>query len=285
MVAILKHPKPRLSADRPDDVRSRPRDMGTDPPQLDLDYQIALRGYQIALRGLLLPLESPHSHDARPVDPAHVELAGYLLSVVQSPATPVAEVIATDSGGVRLEWRADGVHFEISTVDPFTLAAHFYDETTGEKWHDNIAEWTRIIATITDLERRARMSRSQVATPNEPNLARVREMLREFSAMPVGWDGGSAKPPSATAIRCADEFLVAAAAVNFNPRNVAPSVVGGIGVTFRANGRKSYVEFYNDGRAAVLHSDGVSEPEVHSVRMEGDGSARLVEEIRRYLNA
>ena len=50
------------------------------------------------------------------------------------------------------------------------------------------------------------------------------------------------------------------------PDRLKPSVVGGIGVTFKINDRKCYVEFYNNGTVYALFSDGLSDPETYQIR-------------------
>jgi len=64
-------------------------------------------------------------------------------------------------------------------------------------------------------------------------------------------------------IAAARDFLTATA--DLPPDRIAASVVGGIGVTFRRNGRKVYVEFRNTGSILALFSDGTTEPVVEAV--------------------
>ena len=85
-------------------------------------------------------------------------------------------------------------------------------------------------------------------------------LLRSFARLQPGWDGYSAAPPTHVVIAAARDFLFST--TDMPPDRVAPSVVGGLGVTFRKNGRKVYVEFRNTGSILVLFSDGTTEPEV-----------------------
>jgi hypothetical protein len=77
------------------------------------------------------------------------------LATVQSGNTPVANVVPTSSGGVQLEWHAEGIDFEVNTKDPYRLSAYFYEKATGEEWEEEITtDWTRITATISEMTAR-----------------------------------------------------------------------------------------------------------------------------------
>jgi len=107
--------------------------------------------------------------------------------------------------------------------------------------------------------------------------------IREFR-MRLGWDGYNAAPPSEKAVGKAIDFLKALRVCAFLPARVTSSVVGGIGISFRNESRKVYVEFYNSGAACVLFSDGVSEPEVTDVETTYGGFLSTISQARRYLD-
>ncbi len=111
------------------------------------------------------------------------------------------------------------------------------------------------------------------------------EKLCSYSALVDGWDGYSAPPPLRTAVETVHGFFCALRHSNFRPTKVSPSVVGGIGVTFRKGQRKSYVEFYNNGTLHALFSDGESDPRTCQVQPTPAGYGRLIMEIQEYLNA
>lgn len=111
------------------------------------------------------------------------------------------------------------------------------------------------------------------------------ESLAKLADLPRGWDGYDAEPPSASAVSHAKSFLAVATGSGIVPGRIVPSVVGGVGMTFRADSRKAYVEFFNDGEIYVLFSDGVSEPSTRPVRAENRGFEALIAEISQYLNA
>jgi hypothetical protein len=86
--------------------------------------------------------------------------------------------------------------------------------------------------------------------------------LDSFAGLAVGWDGYRAAPPTARVLTAAKRAL---ACVGLTPARVAPSVVGGVGITFKRNGRKAYLELTNAGPVSLLLSDGVSDPHAEPV--------------------
>lgn len=101
------------------------------------------------------------------------------------------------------------------------------------------------------------------AVLDSPAVSPHAAQLRQFAELQPGWDGYKAAPPTPVVVAAARDFLSATA--KFPPDRVAPSVVGGIGVTYRKNGRKVYVEFRNTGSILALFSDGTTEPAVEPV--------------------
>jgi hypothetical protein len=89
--------------------------------------------------------------------------------------------------------------------------------------------------------------------------------LDSFGELAVGWDGYKAEPPASRVIGAAKQFL---AASELSPTRVAPSVVGGVGVTFKKNGRKAYIEWTNAGPVSLLLSDGVNDPHAEPVSVD-----------------
>src|SRR5437016_5492722 len=77
-----------------------------------------------------------------------------------------------------------------------------------------------------------------------------------IASLQPGWNGYSATVPSPLAVANARSFLIQLRASHLIPTRVAASVVGGVGVTRRDGQRKVYVEFYNNGSAHALFSDG-----------------------------
>ncbi|HEX5244781.1 MAG TPA: hypothetical protein VFW23_16070 [Tepidisphaeraceae bacterium] len=107
-----------------------------------------------------------------------------------------------------------------------------------------------------------------------------------FRSLQLGWDGYSAEPPKEIATYYAREFLFAlSSSIGMKPTRVAPSSVGGVGISIKRNRRKAYVEFYNDGLTHVLFAGKDPEPIAKAVRPENNGFRDLVSEIRHYLDA
>ncbi len=108
--------------------------------------------------------------------------------------------------------------------------------------------------------------------------------LESFQSLRLGWDGYSAPSPSAEAVGYARSFLNYLRQEAFLPDRLAPSVVGGVGFTFREGNRKAYVEFSNKGTAHVLFSDGETDPKVEKFDSGDAGFRQSVRKIKMYLH-
>lgn len=107
--------------------------------------------------------------------------------------------------------------------------------------------------------------------------------LVEMRGLKDGWDGYCAPPPSACAIENARQFLQALPQANLEPSRIKPSVVGGVGVTFKSQRSKAYVEFYNDGTVGVLLTSGQDVRDVFSVNAVADWYKSLIEKLGQWL--
>jgi hypothetical protein len=105
------------------------------------------------------------------------------------------------------------------------------------------------------------------------------DKLRGFRCLKPGWNGYSAPPPSDLALASAEDFLLDLYDHELEPGRVAASAAGGVGITFRNNGRKAYVEIFSDADAFLLLSDEGHE-EVSRVELGGEAISR----IREYLD-
>jgi hypothetical protein len=117
-----------------------------------------------------------------------------------------------------------------------------------------------------------------------PDWLGIAEKLDGFSALEKGWDGYKAAPPAAVPLEFAKAFLDLLRRNRSLPSRVAPSVVGGVGLTFRKERRKVYVEFSNKGTVHALFSDGESEPVVQKVAPDLAGYRALFAKMRAYLD-
>jgi hypothetical protein len=68
--------------------------------------------------------------------------------------------------------------------------------------------------------------------------------LESFSDLKPGCNGYSALPPSGEALSAAANFLEASRERQTLPLTVAPSAVGGVGITFRRDSRRSTNPFH-----------------------------------------
>ncbi len=66
------------------------------------------------------------------------------------------------------------------------------------------------------------------------------------------WDSYNADPPSELTINKLEQFIDNVPGYY----RIAPSVIGGTSATYKHNGVKYFVEFYNTGTIGVLFSDG-----------------------------
>ena len=79
--------------------------------------------------------------------------------------------------------------------------------------------------------------------------------LHSFKDLKPGWNGYSASPPERLALRNAEQYLCVASHFDLEPTRLAPSAVGGVGITHRRGPLKAYVEFFNNGKVHTLFSD------------------------------
>lgn len=97
-------------------------------------------------------------------------------------------------------------------------------------------------------------------------LSEVLANLAKLPALPEGWDGYSAKPPSRGSImrmKFLIEQLWRKGVTSCLPR---PSVVGGVGMTFCGDERHEiYVEVLNNGNVFVSESNGHSDSNVYQL--------------------
>lgn len=119
----------------------------------------------------------------------------------------------------------------------------------------------------------------------EGTWQRIYDKLSSYSSLEQGWDGYAALPPSKLACENAREFVEVLSLANLSPNRCKPSVVGGVGITLKKGHRKVYVEFYNNGSAHSLKSDGISEPITKRIGIGYSQYLRFIRGIVDYLNA
>jgi hypothetical protein len=122
------------------------------------------------------------------------------------------------------------------------------------------------------------------------NISRSRNMGKWFSNLDKmhtlrdGWNGYSAPAPSDRAVDLARSFLTVLTENSREPSRVAPSAVGGVGITHKRRGRRVYVEFMNDGAVYALFSDKDSELKSEKVKPFPARFKELTKRIGAYLD-
>ena len=115
-------------------------------------------------------------------------------------------------------------------------------------------------------------------------LTKLIDRASELGKLEEGWNSYSAPPPMPAAIDNAKTLLTLASVAGIIPDGVAPSAMGGLGVTFTARGREVAVEFYNAGNAHAMFSDNETESlDTAPVAPGVEGYTRLLQEVRQYL--
>jgi hypothetical protein len=108
--------------------------------------------------------------------------------------------------------------------------------------------------------------------------------LDQMRQLQDGWNGYAAPAPNDNAIKLAEQICLHLQSDRLEPNRVAPSVIGGIGITRRNGKRKVYVEVRNDGRTYALLSDGIDQA-TRQVEMSDIGLSTLSQSMREYLDA
>ena len=111
--------------------------------------------------------------------------------------------------------------------------------------------------------------------------------LESFRQLTPGWDSYHAEPPTLEVVRAAEKFLAAvraAAGSRLRLSKLNPSVVGGVGFTFRNGVRTVYIEFRNTGNAHVAFMASGSEPEVAKINQDSAGYSGVIAKVEKHLN-
>ena len=115
--------------------------------------------------------------------------------------------------------------------------------------------------------------------------ASLRKQVEGFLDLHEGWNGYGAPAPNHAAVAGASSALAALQDMLPAPDRVAPSAVGGVGVTYRRGARKAYVECYNSGQIVLLLSDSQAEQlQTCKVDASAGGLANLPNVIKEFLD-
>jgi len=122
-----------------------------------------------------------------------------------------------------------------------------------------------------------------VPARSRPKTWEVR--LTELSLLAPGWDSYDADPPQSEPLAAAKVFLACLRESSKEPATLNPTVVGGLGFTFRNGDRKAYIEFRNTGSLLMLLSDGVNPSSVKRYLKDIPAYRDIISSIETYLNA
>jgi hypothetical protein len=120
--------------------------------------------------------------------------------------------------------------------------------------------------------------------PADPQWDQWFTRLESVKKERTTWPQGCGAPPSDAVLESVDQFLLQLRVHQKKPSRLAPSVVGGLGLTFRRDNRKVYVEFRNTGSVHALLSDGVEDAEVERFQRDETGYTALIGSIKKYLH-
>jgi hypothetical protein len=136
---------------------------------------------------------------------------------------------------------------------------------------------------FTDMQRRLRLFRNRALLLPSANswVAKV----WSFGRLAHGWNGSRAPAPTLPAVVHAARFVAALTEAGDQPTRVAPSAVGGVGITRRVGERKVLVEFFNDGSASALFADDATQQlQTLRVKTTPQGFLDLLGKMREYLD-
>jgi hypothetical protein len=108
--------------------------------------------------------------------------------------------------------------------------------------------------------------------------------LDDLRQLKRNWNQRGALPPNDLALSAAELFLKVMSIKRRVPSRVAPSAVGGVGITLREGDRIAYAEFYNSGTACLLLSDDMSEGETFRVAVDADSFAEAIDKMEAFLH-
>jgi len=83
--------------------------------------------------------------------------------------------------------------------------------------------------------------------PQSSWLGEARREARKLRRLPADWNGHDAPAPSKVACDLADRVLCAFSYKDIPRPRIAPSVEGGVGISFEQADRYAFIECYNDG--------------------------------------
>jgi len=112
---------------------------------------------------------------------------------------------------------------------------------------------------------------------------KLESRLDSFSSLKAGWDSYDAEPPTGQAIEAARTFLSFLRKIEKLPDQLNPTVVGGVGFTFRQGKRSVYIEFRNTGNTHAAFIGTSARPRVAKVSQDRVGYAEVMAQAEKHL--
>ncbi|MEQ9588029.1 MAG: hypothetical protein RJS97_08755 [Parvibaculaceae bacterium] len=129
------------------------------------------------------------------------------------------------------------------------------------------------------------IERPQRTSTHDADWAHIFSQLADNSKLKEGWNGYSAPAPNDIAIANAGDFLKVMQECGHLPIRVAPSAVGGIGITCRRHSRKVYVEFFNNALISGLFAnDATQSMFTKKIDKTPEDFDDVISDIEEYLN-
>ena len=90
------------------------------------------------------------------------------------------------------------------------------------------------------------------------DMCRFRYALISFKDLEDGWDGNDSPAPTEKVLYKADQFLIYLSAKyhDLKPSRIAPSVDGGVVISFLVDKVRTNIEFFDDIILAVIAKEG-----------------------------
>jgi hypothetical protein len=105
------------------------------------------------------------------------------------------------------------------------------------------------------------------------------EKLESLLHLSRGWDSYEADPPNQSAIRRAEQVLTAVNSTPYRPDRIAPSIEGGVVLSFRRGDRYGDIECDNDGDMVALVSDGQGQIDTWQIASDSRSAEDAVRKI------
>lgn len=107
--------------------------------------------------------------------------------------------------------------------------------------------------------------------------------IKALSQLSNDWDSYGAEAPNGKATYWAGRVILELRDLGLAPDSILPSVEGGVGITFRRNGKYADIECFNTGAILAIKSDGSGQPSAWEI---GPGTIKdTLTTIRAYLNS